>query len=47
MNTQLSFARDMPRDLTAAIWAAFWLLVLTAGEPDLLGALVALIERIG
>jgi hypothetical protein len=36
-----------PRDISSAIWAAFWLLVLTAGEPDLLGALVGLIERIG
>lgn len=31
---------------SSAIWAAFWLLVLTAGEPDLLGAVVRWVERL-
>ena len=35
------------REMVAAIWAAFWLLVLTAGEPDLLGAVVRWVERLG
>jgi hypothetical protein len=32
------------KDLSAGIWASFWLLVLTHGEPDLLEALVDLVE---
>lgn len=33
-------------DMTTALWVAFWLLVLTKGDPDLIDAAVALIGRL-
>jgi hypothetical protein len=41
---QINFREQIPtRELIAGIWASFWLLVLTTGEPDLLAAIVGFI----
>jgi len=36
---------DETLDLRTALWVALWLFVLTKGEPDLIDALVKLIDR--
>lgn len=34
------------RELTTALWVAFWLYILQAGEPSLLVALIGWIGRL-
>jgi len=50
-DTLIERLKDLPpayhRDATTLIKCLFWLLVLTWGEPSLLGAVVAWIGRMG
>jgi hypothetical protein len=32
--------------MKAPLWVAFWLFILTEGDPDLLGAIIDLVGRI-
>jgi hypothetical protein len=43
-----ALVRDQYRgqDVKTAMWVVFWLTVLTAGEPDLLSAVVGWIGRL-
>jgi hypothetical protein len=41
---QINFRSQIPtREFIAGLWASFWLLVLTTGEPGLLAAIVGFI----
>ena len=46
MNLPTIYHPPRPADIKTALWISFWLAVLTAGQPDLLDAIIGLIGRL-